>query len=512
MIENDSPCFKTSKTLEKINKAYTENNGIKFEQRDFVEPLYKFCTNEIYDDGKLGIVFGLRFTGKTVGMLQVAELLVEQGYKVAYAKFMYQDSGLLAISNEIEKLADKGYTHFFVDEASRLYHFVNYISDWSERLIMERKIKIVISGKDNFLIWTVQRSPLLEQYVEFATNFMSFPEYKRLTGESFSLYKANGGIFKTPPMVDYIHSAIVENLMNTIECCTEEADYISDYARFLYGIQAFDIYKSIASIFKCIIEIHIKEQFSRNNAMKNIPDMGIGLSKSPGKVKENIIKRVASSILIYTPYRILERPFVAIGMIIEFLSKIGCLLEIPYGSSDLPGSTDMSYAFCHNALMSYCLKETVTGMLKNDIGNREPLADGIWQAAEDCLNENIIKTHIAAGIGTGDTFFKYHDIVGRKIDAVIINREVKTLILIEVNSDRHINQNTIFRKEAVYLFNNDIIDNIGIDNTFKITRVIVYYGENEILFNKGKALLLVNIENFLEHFQDLGGYFDQLRE
>jgi hypothetical protein len=49
-----------------INQMTTDVSG-KFQRRDFVEHILEFCTDNCYN-GKVGIVYGIRSTGKTVGI------------------------------------------------------------------------------------------------------------------------------------------------------------------------------------------------------------------------------------------------------------------------------------------------------------------------------------------------------------------------------------------------------------------------------------------------------------
>jgi hypothetical protein len=68
MNENTSGKFLVGDELLSFIDEQTMANNRIFAQRDFVEQLHRFCLDGIYR-ARLGIVFGLRSTGKTVGML-----------------------------------------------------------------------------------------------------------------------------------------------------------------------------------------------------------------------------------------------------------------------------------------------------------------------------------------------------------------------------------------------------------------------------------------------------------
>jgi predicted AAA+ superfamily ATPase len=117
-----SVIFQTENDLLQLINSLAVKDGNKLKRRAFVEPLIGFCSNNEFD-AKLGIVFGLRSTGKTVGMLQAAEYLMQQGKKVAYAHINCHELGIRDANSEITALAKAGYTHFFIDEAPYLGGF-----------------------------------------------------------------------------------------------------------------------------------------------------------------------------------------------------------------------------------------------------------------------------------------------------------------------------------------------------------------------------------------------------
>jgi predicted AAA+ superfamily ATPase len=233
--------FQTDDKLASTVSKMTSDGDGKFRRRDFVAPLIDFCVDNCYN-GKIGIVYGLRSTGKTVGMLQAAEALTGRGRKVAYARFNYEETGMTAVTEEIKALAESGVTHFFVDEASYLSGFINLAPDWSDRLVPELGIKIIISGTDSFMLWTAQRTSLFHRYAQFPANWSGFPEYRRVTGKSYDEYKREGGIFAADEMPAFIQSAVVDNLLHTIAHCVDDANRTSSYTDSLYGISAAVIY------------------------------------------------------------------------------------------------------------------------------------------------------------------------------------------------------------------------------------------------------------------------------
>lgn len=508
VLRETSYHFQTGDKLAATVSKMTSGAAGKFQRRDFVAPLIEFCTDNCYN-GKVGIVYGLRSTGKTVGMLQAAEILAERGCKAAYAHFNYEETGMTAVTEEIKALAESGVTHFFVDEASYLGGFINLAPDWSDWLVPERGIKIIISGTDSFMLWTAERTSLFHRYAQFSTNWNSFSEYVRVTGKTLSEYKREGGIFAPDEMPAFIQSAVVDNLLHTIEHCVDDAGRTNAYTDSLYGISAAVIYKAVISILKCAVEDSVKEHFAEKARERNIADLGAAISGLSLKDRRELKERVADSLSVYRNFTGVGDPLGVIEALIEFLVKIGCLLECATAVSD-NGRARKTYMFNHNALMNYAIEETVQGLLDLQDINQPEFVAGIRQAAEGAINESVVFAHIAQGAGKGEKVFKYRDLEGREVDVAVIDRAAKTLRLIEVKSKSKINGKNVFTDEARHLYSAAVLRNIGADETFSITRAVAYMGESAVIPRREGALLLVNIERLLDHYQVLGPFLDQM--
>jgi len=504
MNTNELHNFITGNELLNFIEAQTNVSSEKFKQRDFVEPLIDFCLDENYT-ARLGIVYGLRSTGKTVGMLQAAEELIKQGYKVAYARFNYEKTGMGDVNDELIKLVKNGVSHFFMDEASYLGGFVNESAEWADMFVPRYRVKIVISGTDSFMLWTAQRTSLFHRYVLFAANWNSFPEYKRVIGKPYDDYKRQGGIFTAENMPEFIQSAVVDNLLHTIEHCIEDANRRTEYIDRLYGLNPAAVYKAVIGIFKCAAEDAIIEHFVEKSGQKNIVDLGTAIKGLSAGEKRDIKNRVAESIEIYRNFTAVKNPLAVIEALIEFLVKIGCLYGYTTATNEFGDAN--AYTFTHNALMNYAVAETIQGILKLENIDRLEFIDGIKQAAEGALNESIVFAHVLQSAQKDDKVFKYRDLENREIDAAVINREEKTLRLIEVKSKTKIDKDRIFNNDARHLFDDGILKNIGVDGSFAITRALVYMGANDLIVGEKGVLHLVNIEDFLIKCKDLEKLF-----
>ena len=413
---------------------------------------------------------------------------------------------------EIKHLVSEGFTHFFIDEATYLGGFLNLSAEWADIWVPQYGIKIIVSGTDSFLLWLARGTSLFHRYEQFSTNWNSFSEYKRVVGRPYDEYKMAGGIFTSEPMPEFIRFALVENLIRSIEHYFDDANRTNEYTSRLYGIDAAVIYKAIISILKCAVEPDLKRHFIRNANTKNIMDLGNAVSGWSAAEKRDIKERVAESLSVYEDFIGIEKPKWVIEVLIEFLMKIGCLMKTFTAPSDFGGNRDELYYFSHNAIMYYAVQETVGGVLSLGGINQDEFAAGIKQAAEGYLNESIVFAHVLIGAGTNDKVFKYRDAEAREVDIVAINRESNILRLIEVKSKNNINDKNVFIDEAKHLYDETVLDNIGVDNSFVVSRILVYNGENRVASHEKGDLLILNIEDFISRSDDLSAYLNRVYE
>ncbi|MDR1321588.1 MAG: DUF4143 domain-containing protein [Gracilibacteraceae bacterium] len=452
---------------------------------------------------------------------------MSSGHKAAYARFNYRKSGMREVNAEILRLAREGFTDFFIDEAPYLGGFLTDSAEWADTFVPVNRIKIVVSGTDSFELWLAMNRALYHRYVRFSTNRNSYPEFKRVLGQSYEEYKSAGGVFlsgeETGPeqlepgsaerrgavVEHFIQAAVVENLIHTLEHCNEDYDGKNYYFDRLYAIDQLVIFKGVISILESAAAGPIRKNFIKDAEQKNIPALGTAVSKWPDPEKRDIKERIADSLSVYQEFRKIEEPGGTIDALIEFLIKIGCLAESSSGVSDLVDRRRTLY-FAHNALMNYAIQETIRGILTLTGIKGTEFVDALKQAAEGSINENIVYFHLLLSVRGDEKLFRYRDPEDREIDAVIIDREAKSLRLIEIKSKAKIDAGSVFRHEAKHLFEAAVLKNIGADSSFTVTRVVAYSGQNSFAVNKEHSLLLVNIEDLLQHYKVLGPYLDQM--
>ncbi|MDR1603641.1 MAG: AAA family ATPase [Gracilibacteraceae bacterium] len=501
---NENSFITGQELLNAIETQTTSSDG-RFQLRDFVSPLIDYCLDGNYS-ARIGMVYGLRSTGKTVGMLQAIEELMKRGHLVAYGQYSYDSTAMSEVNEQILSLVRSGYKFFFIDEASYLSGFLNQSASWADTFMPVNKIKIVISGTDSFLLNAAQITSLFHRFVQFSSNWNSFSEFKRITGKSFAEYKRIGGIFTDESMPRFIRSAIVDNLIHTLEHCLEDANRQTVYTSRLFGIGPDIIYKAVISILKCTADDAIVRHFVSKSAQKNISDLGSALANLSNRQKRDIKERVAEAIEPYRDFTPIRHPQEVIEALLEFLTEIGCLSTFHIGANEY-GSND-AYAFAHNALMNYSINETKNGILQTSGIDKTEFTLSVEQAAEGAINENIVLAHI---IHATENYhdaksFKYQDIKQREIDAVLIDRESKSACLIEVKSKSRISPGSVFSDEARHLFDAEVMKQLGFDQDYTIARIIAYNGSETVVVSENQDLLLVNIEQLAENAHRLGAF------
>lgn len=175
-------------------KALT-NTVSKYGKRGCFKSLEKFIQGDY--DGKIGILYGLRRTGKTTLLFQMlSELPLEQA---AYIKVQTTDN-MAFLTKDLDKLFELGYRYVFIDEITLLSDFINTAAVLSDIFSM-MGMKIVVSGTDSLGFAMARRDELYDRCVMIHTSFIPFREYARLLGiQSVDSYIEYGGTLKMENM------------------------------------------------------------------------------------------------------------------------------------------------------------------------------------------------------------------------------------------------------------------------------------------------------------------------
>ena len=201
---------------------YTEAEpSLQYQKRDAYGIMEDYLTRGDLLN-KVGIVSGMRNTGKTVILMQLACSPVCRG-NAAYITLNYRECDVAALCGYISTLYRRvGIRYFFIDEVTRADGFVDYANGLADKWTVGKTIKIVLSGTDSLSFALAKQESLHHRYIEAKTTPMGYREYSRLTGKGDVLdYIRSGGVFwENKPseavLDDYLRTSVVENIYNTI--------------------------------------------------------------------------------------------------------------------------------------------------------------------------------------------------------------------------------------------------------------------------------------------------------
>ena len=213
--------------IEKLD-TYSEKRNCFSEMEAFVE-------SGRGTKGQLCALYGLRRTGKTVLLSQMAQEKHKQGYKCLYlecsdeeANFIQDQRNSIKHIPEITELYDildkaieENYEFIFIDEISFIRDFVgqgNLLSNF----YANQGLNIFVTGTDSLSFVLAAQDDLYDRFKKIRTTYISFEEYNRLLGKSLEEYIQYGGTLteESPykngsSTIEYTNTAIVKNIIRS---------------------------------------------------------------------------------------------------------------------------------------------------------------------------------------------------------------------------------------------------------------------------------------------------------
>jgi predicted AAA+ superfamily ATPase len=164
----------------------------------------------------VGIVYGMRSTGKTIILRQLAG---RGGYvsKSAYVSINYGRCAVEDIYAQIKILYDKGIRYFYIDEVTWADGFTDRAMEFADVWAAFRDVRIVLSGTDSLSFTFAMQESLYGRYALFTTTPMGYSEYKRTTGGDVLSFARSGGVYWPRSNVfDYMETSVVRNIFNSV--------------------------------------------------------------------------------------------------------------------------------------------------------------------------------------------------------------------------------------------------------------------------------------------------------
>lgn len=214
--------------MESKDKLYISNID-QLKQYPDKRNCYKELMEYIQDDSvRICALYGLRRTGKTVLLNQLAKEMVEKGEKCLYISCSYdlqKDIGpkINDFLDQLQMAVSERYSYVFVDEMTYIKELQGQgavLSDYYGA----QGLKIVATGTDSLNYYLSEQEALYDRVKLIHTSYVSFEEYNRLLGKGMDQYIIYGGTLKKESpykdkisMEKYTNTSIVNNIIHSLK-------------------------------------------------------------------------------------------------------------------------------------------------------------------------------------------------------------------------------------------------------------------------------------------------------
>lgn len=478
--------------------VYTNNDIIKMLEETHItqaRDCYKTIKDKLLNsDERLIALTGLRRTGKTILLLQLAASLVKSKNNAAFVE-CYKDITMTDVTNVINSLIDKGFLYIFIDEITYASDFMSCCNIIADTYTLRCK-KIVLTGTESLKLVEASKNILYNRITNIDVNYISFREYNRLLGKNLEAYLKTGGtlvnVFDNYDSThNYINTSISANITNTINSIRELG--YSTVSKLYNNDEIYRIIESNANA-------SIYGLFNKSARLETLVDLyekhtGKQITQKTQKYLSQIFEQYREYLTAY------HKKFSMIDekdteKLCEYLEEISVLFRY----RDYSG---MEHMFLQQTglmyqLVVYLLEFIHLNTLLLDIdGETEDMLCEILKCDTiGILLENVIFLNIyKKTAGQGIQVTKYRDSEGREIDVLVINKQTKSIDLYEVKNSSEI----AVESQAKHLLNENLINSISKRNNCRsVTRTVIYMGMNKrVNINDKVCIDYINAAKFL---------------
>ena len=193
------------------------------------------CFSEILEwlesgDRTVGILYGLRETGKATLIGQVINHLQEDSFAKAAYLLLNRDTDMREVRLTMRELYNNGFRLFFIDEATAPKDFIGSAALYSD-IYAQSGAKVLLSGTDSLGFSLAKGDSLYDRCTLFHTSYIPYREFERvLDVHDIDKYIEYGGtmcisgtndsrsVFRSRESTDeYVDSAIAMNIQHALE-------------------------------------------------------------------------------------------------------------------------------------------------------------------------------------------------------------------------------------------------------------------------------------------------------
>lgn len=490
-----------AKRVEGLNVQYTKKRKAYVEVEEYVKSNKR--------DTKICAIYGIRRTGKSTLMEQVAQNLSDEQKKQAWFITCNNDTDFYDVVAFITKMLEKGDKYFFIDEITSAKNFQNIGQVLSDVFVKMDDAKIVVTGTDSLGLSLVHRGMMYDRIKFIPTTYTSFSEYSTLTGvNNIDDYIKLGSTLKTDcfssykETQNYIETSIVFNIIGSLEKSEGLKKYPPTLTEIYNNNDLNNAIQRIINHFAQSLTVKIlTEQITihpLSTALHNLAEKGNkpGLLMRQNIDFEKINDSVAYALGIHTT-RTSPVEEKHINVLSDFLEDIGLITTIPVieSFSNRTFQKDMKI-ISHPGMFHAIIKYTLDELQKNenwlqDVSNedRTKLLESTYTSAVGDILENIVIKDIFELLSNGkrvnkDDFFGEN--TGRwyvsklsiydknskrdyEADLIIFDKEKKETYLFEIKHSKDVveQQSKHLENER---FNQYVEENFG-----QVKRTIVLY-------------------------------------
>jgi hypothetical protein len=475
--------------------------ALSYERRDAYYEMEKFCTDHTLH-GKVGIVYGMRNTGKTIILQQLAgrEDYVNNS---AYLTLRYKQCDIQNVYEWIDNLRLIGVKYIFIDEVTWAEGFIEFSAPLADDWGTEEGVKIILSGTDSLAFTWAGNNSLYHRFVRTRTTWMGFPESQRVRGGDIIDYIRNGGVFwedNVPAenrLETYLRTSVVENIYNTIrniDKSTVDAELLMGFTKEDLYVLCYAICESLTIDYVMSKAHEVWGQKFAFGLKKALNDCRIRLTKETHEKIVNESGEFQTGNVVFSKNQI--------TLVIDILRQIGFLTIVPFYLGEGYDDT-AALIFSQPGVACEFIKNVVRSVRSNlDSLEAETIIVKLNENTDGYLLESVAlltclrtvkyldrkdETRISVG--------KFRQLGGghEEIDIVRYHYADRHLQLMEVKRSE-----TSKSSFCRHLVNDAIVDYFkGRFGAETVERILLYRGENKVLTTKGVAVQCLNIGEFL---------------
>ena len=399
----------------------------EFKRRDAYYKLEHYCNMNTHS--KIGVLFGLRSTGKTIVMQQLAGR-GQYIHESAYTTLRYRQCKVWELEKNIKKLQAAGIKYVFIDEICYAEDFVEYCAGIADNF---PSMKIIVSGTDSLSLYLAENKTWFHRTETVSTTWMSYPEYNRVIGGDILSYLKHGGVFEYTGynLENYISTSVVDNIYNTV-MNVHEASIGGETIKALSKQEFYNIVYAIS------ISVTINKITSKAAEMWG-KKFAHGLNKALRANKLTLIPKAMESIISNAyPYQINSSVYdkEVVQTVIMYLKHIDYLTEVPLMGDD--GERKLSLIFTQMRILRDFTNNVVNSVLETSeltSAERAAVVTSLGNHSDGEILEPVVllalrRTDQAKALGT--FIEKFRAIDGSYEIDVIVDIAGKPLTLIEV--------------------------------------------------------------------------------